>query len=310
MAGTRLLAAGSQIRLDVRLLPGLRVPLRLLVETVTEHGLTAVLVSCTGGSHDDSGAQMAPGGVAALADTPGMSCGRRLARRHLGHRTNRTNFRCRTPAAGPVPRLRHTLTVTPTGAGTLVLDELAWTSPCGRLGRALDVVLLRRLVLRAQAARLELLAARAAALVDSPVVVATAVLRDGRLLIAQRTRPPALAGRWELPGGRVEPGESEPAAVRRECREELGVSVLVRERVGTDLPMDAGLLRVHLAELAPDAPEPRPLEHAALRWVGPDELAEIDWVDVDRAVLTDLQAHLSQPGPLRRDERQRDSIKD
>ncbi len=105
------------------------------------------------------------------------------------------------------------------------------------------------------------------------MVVATALRRDGRLLIAQRTRPAALAGRWELPGGRVEPGESEPAAVRRECREELGVPVLVGGRIGTDLPIDAGVLRVHLAELAPDAPEPRPLEHAALRWVGPDELA-------------------------------------
>ena len=88
----------------------------------------------------------------------------------------------------------------------------------------------------------------------APVVVATALRRDGRLLIAQRTRPPALAGRWELPGGRVEPGETEPAAVRRECREELGVSVLVGDRVGTDLPIEAGLLRVYLAELAPDAP--------------------------------------------------------
>jgi 8-oxo-dGTP diphosphatase len=240
-ADARLLAPGTAVRLDVRLLPGLRVVLRLEVETVSEHELTAALF------------------------------------------------------AGPLPWLRHTLTLTPTGAGTLVLDELAWSSPYGPLGRAVDVALLRRLVLRAQAARLRLLAARAAASTDSPVVVATAVRRDGRLLIAQRTRPPALAGRWELPGGRVEPGESEPAAVRRECREELGVSVLVHGRVGTDLPMPAGLLRVHLAELAPGAPEPRPLEHAALRWVGPDELTEIDWVDVDRAVLDDLRTQLRHP---------------
>jgi 8-oxo-dGTP diphosphatase len=242
VVGTRLLAAGTEVRLGVRLLPGVRVPLRLVARGISERELTAEL------------------------------------------------------SAGPLRWLRHTLTLTPTGAGTLVLDELAWASPYGPLGRAVDVAVLRRLVLRAQAARLRLLAARAAALADRPVVVATAVRRDGRLLIAQRTRPPALAGRWELPGGRVEPGESEPAAVRRECREELGVSVLVHGRVGTDLPMAAGVLRVYLAELAPDAPEPRALEHAVLRWVGPDELAGIDWVDVDRAVLADLEALLGDPG--------------
>jgi 8-oxo-dGTP diphosphatase len=203
--------------------------------------------------------------------------------------------------AGPLPELRHAVTLTPTPAGTLVLDELRWTTPHGPLGRGLDVVLLRRLVLRAQAARLALLAARAAALVDAPVVVATALRRGDRLLIAQRTRPPELAGRWELPGGRVQPGEPEPAAVRRECQEELGVAVQVDGRVGTDLPITAGLLRVHLAELAPGAPEPRPLEHAALRWVGADELDGIDWVDADRAVVPDLVELLAAapagPGP-------------
>lgn len=193
-----------------------------------------------------------------------------------------------TLVAGPLRELTHTVTLTPTAAGTLVLDEIRWATPLGRLGRVADVLLLRRLVLRTLAARSEVLVERAAALVAGPVVVATAVLRDGELLVAQRTRPPALAGRWELPGGRVEPGESEPDAVVRECREELAAQVRVTGRLGTDLPIDAGVLRVHTAELGPEAPEPRPLEHSALRWVGPDEVAEVDWVDADRAVVADL----------------------
>jgi 8-oxo-dGTP diphosphatase len=65
----------------------------------------------------------------------------------------------------------------------------------------------------------------AVTLVALPVVVAAAVLREGEVLAAQRTRPPALAGRWELPGGRVEVGEQEPDAVVRELREELGIDV-------------------------------------------------------------------------------------
>jgi 8-oxo-dGTP diphosphatase len=194
--------------------------------------------------------------------------------------------------AGPLRELAHSVTLTPTGAGTLVLDEMRWTSPLGWLGRAADVVLLRRLMLRILATRSEVLVERAAELAAAAVVVATALLRDGLLLIAQRTRPPALAGRWELPGGRVEPGELEPAAVVRECREELGTAVHVTGRLGTDLPIDAGVLRVHTAELDPAAPEPQALEHAAVRWVGPDELAEVDWVDADRAVLEDLVAVL------------------
>nr|WP_028929013.1 NUDIX domain-containing protein [Pseudonocardia asaccharolytica] len=126
----------------------------------------------------------------------------------------------------------------------------------------------------------------------APVVVATALVRDGRVLAAQRSRPAALAGRWELPGGRVEPGESEADAVVRECREELGTIVRPDGRLGTDLPIEAGVLRVHRATPVPGAPEPRPLEHRDVRWVEPHELADLDWVDADRAVLGDLAAEL------------------
>ncbi|GAA1316199.1 NUDIX domain-containing protein [Pseudonocardia xinjiangensis] len=206
-----------------------------------------------------------------------------------------------TLVAGPLRELVHTVVLTPTAAGTLVLDELRWTAPFGWPGRLADVLLLRRLMLRILAARSEVLVERAAALAAGPVVVATAAVRAGLLLIAQRTRPPALAGRWELPGGRVEPGESEPDAVVRECREELATQVRVTGRLGTDLPIDAGVLRVHTAELASGAPEPQALEHAAVRWAGPDELAEVDWVDADRAVVADLVALLRSgvPAPER-----------
>jgi 8-oxo-dGTP diphosphatase len=191
-------------------------------------------------------------------------------------------------SGGVLPELVRSVRLTPTPAGTLVLDELRWTAPGGPLGRIVDVLLGRRLVLRAQAATLRGIADRAAALADGPVVVAAAVHRSGRLLVARRARPAALAGRWELPGGRVEPGESELDALGRECREELAAAVTVTGRLGTDLPIEAGVLRVYAAELAGGAAEPQPLEHDALRWVGPAELAGLDWLDADRAVLADL----------------------
>jgi 8-oxo-dGTP diphosphatase len=86
----------------------------------------------------------------------------------------------------------------------------------------------------------------------------------------------------------VEPGEAEPAAVVRELGEELGAEVRVTGRLGTDLLLDGMLLRVHIAEPAPGSPEPRALEHAALRWVDAAEVPDVDWVEADRAVAADL----------------------
>jgi 8-oxo-dGTP pyrophosphatase MutT (NUDIX family) len=79
--------------------------------------------------------------------------------------------------------------------------------------------------------------------------------------------------------------------VVRECREELGCAVVPAGRVGTDLLIDAGVLRVHAAAVD-GGPEPAALEHSALRWVGSAELDAVDWVDADRAVLPDLRARL------------------
>lgn len=132
----------------------------------------------------------------------------------------------------------------------------------------------------------------------SRIVVGAAVLRDGRVLAQQRARPAEAAGRWELPGGRVEPGETEHAALVRECREELAADVLPGERLGPDVPLGGGLLlRVRAARLAPWSPEPRAVEHRALRWIGPAEVAGLDWLDADRALLPALAELLRRGRP-------------
>ena len=187
--------------------------------------------------------------------------------------------------SGPFRRLEHVVSLAVDGAGTEVHDEVRWAVPAGW---ALDPLLLRARLRGLLAARARELATRVDALAARPVIVATAIVRDGRVLAAQRTRPSTVAGRWELPGGRVEAGEPEPAAVVRECGEELGVHVRPAGRLGTDLPIDAGVLRVHVARLAAGSPEPRALEHAALRWLGVAELTAVDWIDADRAVLPEL----------------------
>lgn len=69
------------------------------------------------------------------------------------------------------------------------------------------------------------------------MVVGAAVLNDGRLLAARRSAPPDLAGRWELPGGKIEPGETPEHALVRELREELGVEAEPVARIPGEWPL-------------------------------------------------------------------------
>jgi len=125
------------------------------------------------------------------------------------------------------------------------------------------------------------------------VVVGAAVLRGGRVLAAQRSYPPALAGAWEFPGGKVLPGEPEREALVRECREELRLDVAVGARLGADLPTadGPGVLRVYLATPL-DGRDPVAVEHAQLRWLGPDDLSTVAWLPADRPLLAPLRAVL------------------
>ena len=123
------------------------------------------------------------------------------------------------------------------------------------------------------------------------IVVAGALIRDGMLLVAQRDRPPELAGRWELPGGKAAAGESDSDALVRELREELGVGVTVGDRLGDDVPLSpTTTLRAYRVTLVDGTVHPH--DHRELRWVTRDELAGLPWVPADTAWLPDLYAAL------------------
>ncbi len=127
------------------------------------------------------------------------------------------------------------------------------------------------------------------------VVVGAALIHDGRVLAARRSAPSDVAGGWEFPGGKVEPGESDSEAVVRECQEELGVTVVAGRRIGEDVPLKPGyVLRVLAARLVDGAGEPQPLEdHDVLRWLGADELDEVAWLDADRPFLPGVRGLLA-----------------
>ncbi|MGH3469935.1 MAG: (deoxy)nucleoside triphosphate pyrophosphohydrolase [Thermocrispum sp.] len=124
------------------------------------------------------------------------------------------------------------------------------------------------------------------------MVVGGAMVRDGSLLAAQRAHPAQIAGKWELPGGRVEPGELEPAALRRELSEELEVDTVVGDRVGGDVPLPGGrVLRIYAVRL-PDGVVPHAVQHQALRWLPAEQLDAVDWLPADRVLLPALRSLL------------------
>lgn len=122
--------------------------------------------------------------------------------------------------------------------------------------------------------------------------------RPRRLLAARRSGPPALAGGWEFPGGKVEPGEEPAAAAVREAAEELGVRVELGEPAGGPWPLGRSH-EMHLwwAVTAPGEGEPRPLEdHDALRWLTRATLHEVPWLENDLPVVAFVAAHLVPDG--------------
>jgi 8-oxo-dGTP diphosphatase len=129
------------------------------------------------------------------------------------------------------------------------------------------------------------------------VIVAAVIITDGRVLACERAAPPEVAGRWEFPGGKVEPGETDAQALVRECAEELGVRVRVGGRVGPDVPLARGraVLRVFAATLL-EGDTPQALEHLSMRWLGAAELDSVPWLPADRPIVAELPALLAE-GP-------------
>ncbi|MFE9653639.1 (deoxy)nucleoside triphosphate pyrophosphohydrolase [Micromonospora sp. NPDC006431] len=131
---------------------------------------------------------------------------------------------------------------------------------------------------------------------EPKVVVGAAIIADGRVLACERSAPPEVAGRWEFPGGKVEPGEDETTALVRECAEELGVRVELGARVGRDVRMAHGrsVLRVYVARLL-HGDQPKALEHSELRWLSAAELDTVAWLPADAPIVAALRPLLTNP---------------
>jgi 8-oxo-dGTP diphosphatase len=127
--------------------------------------------------------------------------------------------------------------------------------------------------------------------VEALSVVAAALYdRDGRVLIAERPPGKHMAGHWEFPGGKVNPGESEAAALARELREELGVEVIA-SRPFMRLRHAYADREVELSMWIVDEfrGEVQSLDGQRLKWVQPARLGEEDILEADRPSVEALQ---------------------
>jgi 8-oxo-dGTP diphosphatase len=122
------------------------------------------------------------------------------------------------------------------------------------------------------------------------VVAAAVIDLAGRVLIAQRPRGKHLAGGWEFPGGKLEPGEDRRLGLARELREELGIAIasprpLIRVRHSYDygeVLIDMWVVRYYTGE-------PRGLDGQALRWCTQDELESVELLPADGPIVAALR---------------------
>jgi mutator protein MutT len=113
----------------------------------------------------------------------------------------------------------------------------------------------------------------------------------GRVLIAQRPKGTHLAGGWEFPGGKLEPGEDRSKGLARELREELGISIIGTPRplirVRHSYPSREVLIDMWVVKRYDG--EPRGLEGQALRWCTQDELATAELLPADKPIVAALR---------------------
>ena len=178
-------------------------------------------------------------------------------------------------------RVRLRVMAAPMAAGTLAAVEFRISSAVPLVNFALRPLLIRYGEMLLGIATL---AAR-----ETVRVVAGAIVQNGKVLLARRNSTDAGQGRWELPGGKVEPGETDRQALRRELAEELSLATNVFDQIGPPVEIEPGMdLFCYRAELTSDEPI-RLIDHNAYVWAGPDELDAMNLLESDRRLVASLQ---------------------
>lgn len=124
------------------------------------------------------------------------------------------------------------------------------------------------------------------------IEVVCGVIRDdeGNVLACKRSAERHLGGLWEFPGGKVDAGENDHAALVRELREELAITVEVAGRIGEPVVWSDGKVSIrlsaYLCEISGGTPVA--MEHEEIRWCGLGDLAALDWAEADVPIVTEI----------------------
>lgn len=123
-------------------------------------------------------------------------------------------------------------------------------------------------------------------------VVAALIIDDHRILACQRTRHQPMPLKWEFPGGKIEDGEQPRDALRRELEEELGIEATIGNevaRIQHEYP-GGGAIELRFFEVREYRGEIENRIFREIRWVGRKELLDLDFLEADRTLVTDLAA--------------------
>ncbi|MGY0836218.1 (deoxy)nucleoside triphosphate pyrophosphohydrolase [Aerococcus urinaeequi] len=121
-------------------------------------------------------------------------------------------------------------------------------------------------------------------------VVGAILIKDQRILCAQRGGEKSLAYLWEFPGGKIEAGETAQVALKRELAEELKITVDLAPDIFDNSTYEYDFGRVHLTTIICQLKEGEPIltEHEAIKWLNPNELQNLDWAPADLPAVEKL----------------------
>lgn len=125
-------------------------------------------------------------------------------------------------------------------------------------------------------------------------VTAALIQKDGKILLALRKAGKHMGPKWELPGGKVDPGEDPKQTLRRELKEELGIEAEIGQYLGSTRFRGHSLyLQIHLYRVSHIDGSFVLREHEAIRWVEPQQIEDYDLVDSDRKLIRKFRVSLT-----------------
>lgn len=125
-------------------------------------------------------------------------------------------------------------------------------------------------------------------------VVGAAIMRDGKVLCAQRGSQGSLPGKWEFPGGKIESGETAREALVREIDEELQCTVVVGNEINTAVhEYDFAFISLTTFYCELLEGDPSLTEHDAVVWLAPSEIKNLEWAPADLPAVEAIYEELS-----------------